>query len=99
LADATAMLVRAFSAMPELYNKLHMLFVLYTASSVLDDADDDGPVTRRYTANRTEEMMRLAEEFNKLSKRIADKEVKHSAKLVLDEACQNAYLTLSFHEA
>lgn len=98
LADATAMLVRSFSAMPELYNKLHMLFVLYSASSLVE-ADDDGPVRRRYTVNRTEEMMRLAEEFNKLSKLIADKEVKHSAKLVLDEACQNAYLTLSFHEA
>lgn len=98
LADATAMLVRAFSAMPELYNKLHMLFVLYSASSALGDADDDEPFIRRYTVNRTEEMMRLADEFNKLSKSIADKQVKHSAKLVLDEPSQNVYLTLSFHE-
>lgn len=97
LADATAMLVRAFSAMPELYNKLHMLFVLYSVGSLVDE-DDEGPVRRRYTANRTEEMMSLALEFNKLSKLIADKEVKHSAKLVLDEPSQNVYLTLSFHE-
>jgi hypothetical protein len=99
LADATAMLVRAFTAMPELFNKLHMLFVLYSASSALVDDDDDGPIRRRYTPNRTEEMMKLAGEFNKLSKAIEGKEVKQSAKMVLDEPSQNVYLTLSFHEA
>ena len=98
LADATAMLVRAFTAMPELFNKLHMLFVLYSVGSLVD-VDDDGPIRRRYTANRTEEMMKLAGEFNKLSKAIEGKEVKQSAKMFLDEPSQNFYLTLSFNEA
>jgi len=96
LADAAAMLVRAFSRMPELYNKLHMLFIRSSDDSALFS---EPTYMRTYTLNRKEEMMGLAAEFNILSKAIEDKEVYQSAKLVHGRLPdQNIYLTLSFHE-
>lgn len=86
LADAVAMVVHAFSFMPELLQKLENML----GSGVLDQR----------TKSRKDEMLELSREFRRLSKVIEGNNVTVSSKISHGQLPdQNIYLTFTIYEA
>ena len=93
LADAVILVVRAFTAMPEL---------LPTLQTQMNTTTIFGPATdwkSKYAFSRTEEMMNLARDFYTMANTIENKEVRVKATLINDHPDANFYLRLSVYES